>query len=148
MYLVDTNVMSAGAPTRATPDVNLAHWMDRNSASLFLSVVTIAEIEDGIAKSRRDGATRKAEGLSLWLETLLHLYAARVLPVDLSIARIVGALSDRARGAGVLPGFADLAIAATAQARGLTLLTRNIRHFRWMDIDVHDPFESLPEERR
>ncbi len=122
--------------------------MDRNSASLFLSVVTIAEIEDTIAKSRREGAIPKAEGLSLWLETLLHLYAARILPVDLSIARIVEALSDRARGAGISPGFADLAIAATAQARGLTLLTRNIRHFRWMASDVHNPFDSLPDERR
>ena len=58
----------------------LTDWMDRNSASLFLSVITIAEVEDGIAKSRRLGARRKAEQLSAWLETVLHLYAARVLP--------------------------------------------------------------------
>lgn len=61
---MDTNVLSAGAPVRAVAMPALTDWMDRNSASLFLSVITIAEVEDGIAKSRRLGARRKAEQLS------------------------------------------------------------------------------------
>ena len=60
--------------------------------NLFLSVVTIAEIEDGIAKANREGATRKSRDLSAWLETVLHLYAARILPFDLAAARLAGVL--------------------------------------------------------
>lgn len=148
MYLVDTNVLSAGAPTKAVPAVELIDWMDRNSRSLHLSVVTIAEIEDGIAKSRREGASRKAERLSEWLETLLHLYAAQILPVDLAIARHIGRLSDLARGQGHAPGLADLVIAATAQCHGWTVLTRNVRHFTPIGVPAQDPFNTLPIDTR
>jgi predicted nucleic acid-binding protein len=144
MYLVDTNVLSAGAPTNARSMLGLVDWMDRNSERLFLSVVTVTEIEDGIAKSRREGASRKADRLAEWLETLLHLYSARILPLDVSIARVAGKLADQARGSGHAPGFADIVIAATARSRGYTVLTRNVRHFRALDVLVHDPFESLP----
>jgi toxin FitB len=148
VYLVDTNVLSAGAPTKAVPAVALIDWMDRNSAGLHLSVVTIAEIEDGIAKSRRDGAARKAERLAAWLETLLHLYAAKVLPIDLAVARHIGGLSDLARGQGHAPGFADLAIAATARCNGWTVLTRNVRHFAPLGVAACDPFVALPADGR
>jgi toxin FitB len=144
MYLVDTNVLSAGAPTNARSMLGLVDWMDRNSERLFLSVVTVTEIEDGIAKSRREGASRKADRLAEWLETLLHLYSARILPLDVSIARVAGKLADQARGSGHAQGFADIVIAATARSRGYTVLTRNVRHFRALDVLVHDPFESLP----
>ena len=48
MYLVDTNILSVSAPTKAVPQPALRDWMDRNSHALFLSVSTVAEIEDGI----------------------------------------------------------------------------------------------------
>ena len=143
MYLVDTNVISARAPSRVAP-AEMAAWMDAHSANLFLSVVTIAEIEDGIAKAKREGATRKSRDLSAWLETLLHLYAARILPFDVATARLAGVLSDHARGQGHAPGFADIIIAATAQHHGLTILTRNLRHFEPLGVPVHDPFSELP----
>jgi toxin FitB len=47
--------------------------MDAQSASLFLSAVTVVETEDGIAKLQREGATRKSKHLAAWLETVLHL---------------------------------------------------------------------------
>jgi predicted nucleic acid-binding protein len=92
--------------------------------------VTVAEIECGIARLRRQGATRRAEALAAWLEALLHLYGKRVLAFDLATARLAGALSDVVRAGGASPGFADLAIAAMAQANCLTMLTGNTRHFR------------------
>jgi predicted nucleic acid-binding protein len=143
LYLVDTNVISARAPSRV-PLPELAAWMDSHSAELFLSTVTIAEIEDGIAKAQREGATRKARDLTAWLETVLHLYADRILPFDLATARLAGSLSDRARGQGHAPGFPDIIIAATAQRHGLTILTRNLRHFEPLSVPVHDPFVQLP----
>jgi prevent-host-death family protein len=145
VYLVDTNVLSAGAPTKAKANPDLADWMDRNSECLFLSVVTIAEIEDGIAKTRREGASRRADRLDEWLKTVLHLHSARVLVLDVTVARLAGRLADHARGSGRYPELADLTIAATAQLCGYTVLTRNVRHFRVLGVTVHDPFESLPE---
>ena len=118
--------------------------MDAQSASLFLSVVTIAEVEDGIAKLRRERATRRSRDLAQWLEAVLHLYGDRVLAVDTPTARIAGQLSDRARGQGHAPGFADIIIAATARQHGLTVLSRNARHFEPLDVSVLDPFGELP----
>lgn len=142
-YLVDTNVISATAPTNAKR-AELAAWMDSHSSALFLSAVTIAEIADGIAKAKREGARRKASALSAWLRTVLHLYGERVMPFDTPTAEIAGSLSDLARGRGHSPGFADIAIAATAGRHGLTILSRNLRHFASMDIAVIDPFQDLP----
>ena len=75
---------------------------------------------------------------------MLHLYGDRVLPFDSPTAEIAGALADLARGRGHSPGFADIAIAATARQHGLTILSRNERHFASMDTDVVDPFTKLP----
>ncbi len=144
MYLVDTNVLSAGAPQKTVSHPQLATWMDRNSHLLFLSVVTIAEVESGIEKLRRQKAVDRAQRLAGWLETVLHLYAARILPLDISASRVLGRLSDQARAEGHAPGFADLAIAATAQDRGCTVLTRNLRHFAPIGVAALDPFEGLP----
>jgi hypothetical protein len=145
MYLVDTNVISAGAPSRLASSALVA-WMEAHSASLFLSAVTVAEIEDGIAKLRREGETRRSDDLTAWLETLLHLYGDRILAFDTPTARIAGALSDRARGQGQAPGLADIIIAATAQHHGLTILSRNIRHFTPLAVPALDPFAALPPE--
>lgn len=146
MYLVDTDVVSAGAPSKK-PLPLLVAWMDENSDHLYVSAVSIAEIEAGIARLRRLGARRRADDLTAWLDTLLHLYAERVLPFEVLAARIAGSLADRARGAGHAPGFADVAIAATAQLRGLTILTRNARHFEPLGVRFLDPFVSPPPSR-
>jgi predicted nucleic acid-binding protein len=143
MYLVDTNVVSAAAPSRPASPA-LIEWMDAQSASLFLSAVTVAEIEDGIAKLRREGATRESANLTAWLETVLHLYGKRVLAFDTPTARIAGAMADRARGQGHAPGFADIIIAATAQHHGLTILSRNLRHLEPLGVIAIDPFAKLP----
>jgi predicted nucleic acid-binding protein len=141
-YLVDTNVISATAPT-AVRRAELMEWMDSHSPDLFLSAVTIAEIADGIAKAKREGVKRKASDLSAWLRTVLHLYGDRVLPFDSPTAEIAGALADLARGRGHSPVFADIAIAATARQHDLVILSRNERHFAAIDADVVDPFKKL-----
>lgn len=118
--------------------------MDAHSASLFLSVVTVAEIEDGVAKLFREGATRKGSDIAEWLETVLHLYGDRILAFDTATARLAGALADHARGLGQAPGFADIIIAATARRHRLTILSRNLRHFEPLGVPVLDPFVALP----
>ena len=120
--------------------------MERNSAGFYLSVITIAEVEDGIARCLRTGAHAKAKRLTGWLETVLHLYANRVLPIDVTTARRIGPLADQARGQGHDPGLADLAIAAAALTRGYVVLTRNLRHFAPLRVPAQDPFETLPND--
>jgi predicted nucleic acid-binding protein len=118
--------------------------MDRHSSVLYLSAVAVAEIEAGIAKARRERSVRKADDLTAWLDTLLHLYGDRVLSFDADTARIAGGLSDLARRQGRPPGLADVIVAATAKRRALTILTRNLRHFSPLGVPAHDPFKSLP----
>jgi predicted nucleic acid-binding protein len=143
VYLVDTNVISAAAPSRPVSPA-LVEWLDAHSAALFMSAVTVAEIQDGIARLGRDGAKRKSADLTAWLDTVLHLYGDRILAFDAATARIAGAMSDRARGLGHAPGLADIIIAATAQHRGLTVLSRNLRHLEPLGVAVVDPFVKLP----
>ena len=144
MYLVDTNVLSVGAPGRRERSTALVDWMDAHSDDLFLSAITVTEITSGIAKLKRTGFTSKATALGDWLELVLHLYEERVLAFDIPAARLAGELTDRAHAAGHSPGFADVAIAATAGIRNLTILTRNLRHFTPLGIAAVDPFETLP----
>ncbi|MEF2073993.1 type II toxin-antitoxin system VapC family toxin [Consotaella aegiceratis] len=144
MYLADTDILSAISPTAKVSVTDLANWMDAASPQLFLSVVTVAEVRNGIEKNERQGAIRKAAALREWWATVEHLYAKRILPFDLGAAHIAGVLSDRARGAGFDPGFADVVIAATAEAHGLTVLTRNTRDFEPLGVSFLNPYEGLP----
>ena len=144
MYLVDTDVLSAGTPDRPKRSVDLINWMDQHAGDLFLSTVTLAEVCNGIAKLKRSGAASRAARIGNWLEVMLHLYGHRVLPFDTAAARLAGRLMDNAREAGHSPGFADIAIAATAESQGLTILTGNLRRFAPLGIAAVDPFQTLP----
>ena len=118
--------------------------MDDNAARLFLPTAAAAELVSGVVKLRRLGRVRDAEAVGEWLEQVLHDYAERIVPFDLMAARETGVLQDRARTAGLSPGFADLAIAGTAMARGMLLLTRNLRHVAPLGVAAHDPFATPP----
>jgi predicted nucleic acid-binding protein len=144
-FLIDTNVISALAPSRAKRPKALLDWLERNSERLFLSAVTAAEIRAGIAKANREGAHRKAESLAAWWGAVEHLYGQRILAFDLTAATFAGAMADKARALGQAPGFADIAIAATAASQGHKLLTRNLRHFVVLYEQVLDPFDKLPD---
>ena len=143
MYLVDTNVISAFSPAAAHGNETVRGWLEAQSANLYLSVVTVAEIESGIAKAAREGSHEKAGRLAAWLESVLHLYGDRILPVTTGAARLAGRLADKARGAGASPGFAGILIAATASDAGLTILTRNTKHFAALGVAVMNPWDSL-----
>ncbi len=143
-YLLDTDTISAVAPTKKQRPGALVDWRDGASGGLYLSVVTAAEIRAGIAKASREGASRKAAALIMWWDAVEHLYEDRVLPFELRSATIAGRLIDAARGAGHSPGFADVAIAATAKANGLTILTRNRKHFEPLGGYTLNPFDGLP----
>lgn len=132
MFLVDTDVLSALRRRERNPKV--VTWVSNQRGSdLYLSVVTIGEVERGIFQQRsRDPVF--AQELTAWLEEVLTFYADRVLPVDLAIARRWGRLT-----AALGHSSADLLIAATALEHGLTVATHNVQHFEPSGVPVVDP---------
>ena len=141
--MLDTNIVSADAPTKhQVGDETFAAWIREHSDGLYISTVTVAEIEAGIARVIRIGATAKAGRLRRWLAALEQLYGGRILPFGIEEARRAGAILDRARAYD--PGFEDIAIAATAAAHGFTVLTANERDFAPLGVSYANPFKQLP----
>jgi hypothetical protein len=143
-YLVDTNILSTTAPSRSPREELLAGWLRSNSERIFISTIGVAEQVEGIAHLRRLGSVHKALALEAWLGLVLRRYRRRTLSFDVPAARDTGRLLDHAHAPGRSPGFADLAIAGIAMANGMTLLTRNLRHFAPLGVPAHDPYASLP----
>lgn len=134
MILLDTVVLSELRKKNPSPQV--VGWLTAfRDSDLFLSVVSLGEIERGIEKKRHDDPVFAA-ALTRWLEDLLRLYGDRVLPVTPTIARRWGILSAQHGNDGV-----DLLIAATALVHGLQIATRNVRHFAPLDVATVNPFE-------
>jgi predicted nucleic acid-binding protein len=104
----------------------------------------VAEIESGIFKCLRESATRKGRDLTDWLDAVTHGYAGRILGIRMDEARLAGRLIEVASAASAASDFADILIAATAQLNGLTVLTRNLRHFLPVGVAAVDPFVALP----
>ncbi len=142
--MVDTSVLSMLAPGRPPPTAEWVDWLRANAERLYLSAVTIAEVEQGVCKLRRTGGGERAERLTVWLDSVLADFSDRVLALDARVGRRAGALSDRALAAGRHPGFADVAIAATAVEHDMALLTRNTRRFEPLGVDVVDPQDGPP----
>ena len=134
-FLLDTDVLSVLRRRDRNPSV--ARWLEsQRTADLHLSVVTIGEIERGISRQRdRDPAF--ARELADWLDKVLTWYGDRVLAVDTGTARRWGQLSEMLGHTN-----ADLLIAATALECGLTVVTRNARHFEPTGATVLNPFDD------
>ena len=143
-YLLDTSILSLLAPNRPEMTPEFAAWLASRDEDLFASAVSIAELQEGIAKLLRLSPGNRAGMMRDWLETTTARFERNLIDVTISVARAAGNLSDRARSIGRHPGLADILIAATAQAHDLTLLTRNVRHFEPLGIDVVDPLVTLP----
>jgi toxin FitB len=143
-YLLDTNIVSMLDPRRHQHAPALIDWLERHGARLFLSVMTIAEMDSGVFKLRRDGKPARADAVSALVSTVLSEFADRVLAFDVETARHLARLgSETYQQPVALP---DLIIAATAARHGLVVLTRNMKDFRRLNVDAVDPFASLPPE--
>jgi toxin FitB len=138
MYLLDTNVVSELRKAKSGKgDRHVAAWAaDVPTASLFLSVISIQEIEIGVLLAeRRD--PRQGAVLRRWLEDhVLPAFADRVLPVDMSVVRRSAALH--------VPDprpVRDALIAATALVHGLTVVTRNVADFEPLGARIINPWK-------
>ena len=115
MFLLDTVVLSELRKPPPQRNRNLVQWMGEvPSSDLFISVVTIGEIERGIERQRGLNPSF-AEKIASWLDLILRAYEDRILPIDVAVARRWGRLSQRIGNKGL-----DLAVAATALEHGLT----------------------------
>ena len=134
MYLLDTNVVSE--LRRPKPDLAVLNWIrDIPAEQLYLSAVTISEIQAGIEKTReRDAA--KAEEIEAWLDQVLATY--NVLHVDAAAFREWAKLTHRQSDALVQ----DAMIAAVAIVHGLIVVTRNVRDFQHLGVPICDPFSD------
>ena len=133
MYILDTNVISAVRRQDRAPQV--AAWLrGKAEQDLYLSVITLGEIERGIRQkdARNPGF---ASDLRAWLDRTVLLFSDRLLPFEAEDARIWGRLSAEIGHDG-----ADLMIAASALRRGATVVTRNVSDFAPTGVAVESPF--------
>ena len=139
MHLLDTDIVFElrNAKSGGT-DAGLARWAAGVSrASLFLSVITLMELEADILRVERKD---KAAGLALrhWLDgQVVPAFEGRILPVDAAVARRVAHLPQG--------GGRDAVLAATALEHGLTLVTRNVTVFKAARVKVFNPWGYTPE---
>ena len=137
MFLIDTVTLSE--LRRRERDPMVVAWFQRQrTTELFLSVISIGEIERAIARQRAIDPGF-ADALAAWLDRVLTVYGERVVPFDLRTARRWGVLS-----AALGNDSADLMIAATALEHGLTVVTRNVSDFEPTGVAVLDPFGRRP----
>jgi len=138
-HLLDTNVISELRKPKSKADKQVRTWVARRSfGDLYLSAITILEIEIGINQvARRDPAQAKL--LNDWLSNeVLDIFSGRILPVDVAVARRCAQMH--------VPNprpERDALIAATASVHGLTVATRNSKDFVELDVPVVNPWDSF-----
>ena len=131
-FLLDTDVLSALRRRDRNPEI--VRWLEsQRTSDLYLSVVSVGEIEREVTQQRQRNPSFARE-LALWLDRMLAWYDDRILPIDASTARRWGQLSAILGHDG-----ADLLIAATALEHGLTVVTRNVRHFEPAGVPTFAP---------
>ncbi len=137
MYLLDTNVISELRKAKSKNiDKHVAKWAQSVSAtSLFLSVITILELETGVLSVERRDPSQGAI-LRTWMDTHVYpVFLERILPFDVSVAQCCAKLhvpdrkSDR-----------DAIIAATALVHGMTVVTRNVKDYEQTRVDLLNPW--------
>lgn len=132
-YLLDTNVLSE--VRKRAPDPRVAAWFETApSSELFISVLLIGEVRQGIGRLRtRDQPQAKV--FERWLETLKRDFRDRIIPISANIAEAWGRLNTPTR----LP-VVDSLLAATALVHGLTLVTRDTTNVEPTGIPLLDPW--------
>ena len=133
-FLLDTNILSdLRRPTLAHAPL-LAWFTEQVPDALYLSVITLGEIRQGLEQLRRRDL-RRFQILGRWLDDLTRLYGDRLLPIDGPVADEWG----RLRAIRTLP-VVDALLAATARVHDLTLVTRNEKDFDNLGVTILNPF--------
>ena len=139
MYLLDTNVVSELRKAKSgRADPNVVAWAQPIPVgSLFLSAITVLELELGVLLiERRDAA--QGNVLRAWLDqSVLPAFEGRILPVDVEVARRCARMHVPDRRS-----ERDALIGATALVHGMTVVTRNVPDFSGLDLPLLDPWQT------
>ena len=137
-FLLDTNIPSE--VIRSQPDARVMDWVEsQDDANLYLSAVTIGELRKGLCLLP---VSKRRFRLQSWLDDeLVPDFEERVLPVTLSIADRLGALSAQRQLSGRPLSMSDGLIAATAIEHGLAVVTRNVKDFERLGVIVINPWD-------
>lgn len=136
MYLLDTNAISE--PKRVRPDPAVLNWLgDQLPTDLHLSVISVGELRRGIIRLEPG---RRRDDLDYWLAQLILRFDDRILPVDMDVTERWASLAEVQRAVGRTADMTDELIAATAHVHGLTIVTRNVRHFGHTGCRVLSPW--------
>jgi toxin FitB len=138
-YLLDTGAVSLLFNGRASRD--FTEWLGERQGALFLSVVTLQEIEKGASKIARmkGGSAEKAGRMEAWLQGLVLEYQDKILPISATVALAAGRIEGTAIARGHNGGLADILIAATAEVHGLVVITENLKDFEALGIRCEAP---------
>ncbi len=137
MYLLDTNVISQFTKRQPNPGVSIFIKKAKDSeSSLYLSVITLGEINKGIVRLTRYNDVQQADRLRQWHNQLQINFADFLLPIDADTTVIWGEILAVTDDTNAI----DKLIAATALQYGLTLVTRNIDHFAGTGARCVNPF--------
>jgi predicted nucleic acid-binding protein len=124
-YLLDTMVVSELA--KRHPNAGVVAWLAQQDArDACISTLTLGEVEAGIAYLEPSPERSKLER---WMDDLVERFESRILPFDADAGRAWGRASALARRAGKTLPVVDSQLAAIAFTRGMTIVTRNVRHF-------------------
>jgi predicted nucleic acid-binding protein len=142
-FLVDTNVISEFNRQAQAPDANVEAWLNSTDPlMIYTSVLVCGEIQKGIDQLDRG---KRRNHLEQWIQKdLFDWLGSRILPIDYQICILWGHLTEAGRTKGVQLPVIDGLIAATALHNGLTVATRNTRHFANIGVDVIDPWNFAP----
>jgi len=144
MFVLDTNVVSELRKVRlGRADLNFATWTQNvDAADLFVSTITIMELELGVLSIERKDATQGAM-LRTWLEQhVLPEFSGRTLPVDTAVAQRCARLHIPDKR-----GERDALIAATALVHGMTVVTRNVADFKPTGVTIINPWDAPAVKR-
>lgn len=141
-YLLDTCTLSTLRKHQTPNGKKLEAWVARHSsASYFISVLTIGEIQCGIASLPVGDRSKNA--LQDWLSGgVVSHFEGRILPVDQQVCSIWALMNARARRKGIILAAIDSLIAATAARHDLIVITQNVKHFRDAEVKVFDPLSE------
>ena len=134
LYLLDTNIVSELKKPR--PHGAVIAWLkNQEEEQLFLSAVTLGELQAGVEKTRRQDSA-KAAAIEAWVDQLASSF--QILPMDSLCFREWGRIMDRK------PDhlLEDAMIAATARVHRLTVATRNESDFKQLDVRILNPFKA------
>lgn len=136
-FLLDTNVLSEFKKSR--PDEQVVAWSRAaDEDNTFISIVTIGELRRGVALLAKG---RRRSELDEWVrEELPRRFEGRILDVTAAVAEEWGELMAGSKLRGLVLEPIDAYIAATARLHALTLVTRNVKDFKNLEIDIINPW--------